>query len=42
MRTKNGQQDVDEQVGATATLEEDTERWQEYGEDDFADIAGAC
>ncbi|KGM92005.1 uncharacterized protein PADG_11792 [Paracoccidioides brasiliensis Pb18] len=37
---ENGQTDVDEQVGATSTLEEDPERRQEDGKDDFADVSG--
>jgi len=32
-------QDVNEEISAAAALEEDTERWQENGEDDFDDIA---
>jgi hypothetical protein len=37
--TKDGQQDVDEEVGATATLEEDTKRREEDGDDDLDDVA---
>ena len=37
--TKDGQQDVDEQVGIAATLEEDTERRKDDGDDDLADVA---
>lgn len=37
--TKDGQQDVDEEIGAAATLKEDTERWEDDGENDLADIA---
>lgn len=37
--TKNGEQDVDEKVGATATLKEDTERREDDGKDDLADVA---
>lgn len=37
--TQNGEQDVDEQVGAATTLKEDTQRWQEDGKDDLADVA---
>lgn len=37
--TEDGQEDVDEQVGVAAALEEDTERREENGQDDFADIA---
>lgn len=38
--TQDGEEDVDEEIGAAATLEEDTERWEEDGEDDLADVAG--
>jgi hypothetical protein len=37
--TKDGEQDVDEQVAAATALKEDTERWQEDGDDDLADVA---
>jgi hypothetical protein len=37
--TKDGQQDVDEKVGATATLKEDTKRREEDGDDDLDDVA---
>lgn len=37
--TQNRQADVDEQVRIAATLQEDTERREDDGEDDFADIA---
>lgn len=37
--TENGQEQVDEEVGAAATLEEDSERWEEDGEDDLDDVA---
>lgn len=37
--TKNGEQDVDKQVGTAASLEEDAERRQHDGKDDLADIA---
>ena len=40
--TEDGQQDVDEEVGVAAALEEDTKRGQDDGEDDLADIAGGC
>ena len=33
------EQDVDEQVRAASALEEDTERWEDDGEDDLDDIA---
>jgi len=32
------EQDVDEEICAATTLEEDSERWEEDGEDDFDDI----
>ena len=38
--TKDGQQDVDEQVSIAAALEENTQRREDDGEDDLADIAG--
>jgi len=38
--SKNGQQNVDEQVGTAATLKEDSERWEDDGKDDLADVAG--
>lgn len=37
--TKDGQQDVDEEISSAATLKEDTERWEDDGENDLADIA---
>ena len=37
--TQDREQDVDEQVRAAAAFEEDTERWQDDGEDDFEDVA---
>ena len=37
--TQYGEQDVDEQVGTASALEEDTQRWQEDGKDDLADVA---
>ena len=36
--TQNCQTDVDEQVGIAASLEEDTEGWEDDGEDDLADV----
>jgi len=36
---QDGEQDVDQQVGAAAALEEDTERRQDDGKDDLADVA---
>jgi hypothetical protein len=38
--TKDGQQDVDEEVGTTTALEEDTKRREEDGDDDLDDVAG--
>ena len=38
--TEDGQEDVDEQVGAAATLKEDAERGQDDGDDDLDDVAG--
>ena len=37
--TEDGKQDVDEEIGAAATLKEDTERREDDGEDDLDDIA---
>ena len=37
--TKNRQQDVDEEIGIAAALQEDTKRWQDDGEDDLDDVA---
>ena len=37
--TEDGQEDVDKQVGAAATLEEDAERGQDDGDDDLDDVA---
>lgn len=37
--TQDGQQNVDEEVGITTSLEEDTERWEDDGKNDLADIA---
>jgi hypothetical protein len=37
--TQDGEQDVDEQIGTASALEEDTQRWQENGKDDLADVA---
>lgn len=36
---KNGQQDVDQEIGTTTTLEEDTHWWEDDGKNDLADIA---
>lgn len=37
--TKNGQGNVDEQIDAAATLEEDTDGREDDGEDDLANVA---
>lgn len=37
--TQDGEQDVDEQISTAAALEKHTQRWQEDGKDDLADIA---
>lgn len=36
--TQDCQEDIDQQVGSTTTLQEDTKRWEEDGNDDLADI----
>jgi hypothetical protein len=36
--TKDGQQDVDEEISIAAALQEDTERRKEDGKDDLADV----
>lgn len=33
-----GEKDVDQEVGIAATFEEDAQRWQDDGEDDFANV----
>lgn len=38
--TEDGQEDVDEEVSAATTLEEDSDGWDEDGEDDLDDVAG--
>ena len=38
--TQDREEDVDQQVGATATFEEHSKRWEEDGEDDLDDITG--
>lgn len=38
--TQDGEEDVDEEVGVAATLEEDTERGNEDGEGDLAEVGG--
>ncbi len=37
--TQNREQNVDEQVCAATTFEEDTKRWEDDGEDDLDDVA---
>lgn len=37
--TQDGQQDVDEEISIASSLEEDTERREDDGKDDLADIA---
>lgn len=37
--TKNGQKNIDEEVGAAAALEENANRREDDGEDDFANVA---
>jgi hypothetical protein len=36
---KDGQQDVYQKICTATTLEEDTERWEDDGKDDLADVA---
>lgn len=36
--TEDCKENVDQEVGVATTLEEDTDRWEKDGEDDFADI----
>jgi hypothetical protein len=36
--TEDGKQDVDQKITAAATLEEDTQRWEDDGKDDLADV----
>ena len=40
LTTKDGQEQVDEEVGAAATLKEDSERREHDGADDLDDVAG--
>lgn len=40
LTTKDGQEQVDEEVGAAATLKEDSERREHNGTDDLDDVAG--
>jgi len=39
--TQNGEEDVDEEVGTTATLEEDTHGREDDGKEDLADVASS-
>lgn len=39
--TQDGQQDVDEEVGIAATLQEDAQGREDDGEDDLDDVAGS-
>lgn len=36
--SENGQTDVDQEVSTTSALQEDTQRRQDDGEDDLADV----
>jgi galactokinase len=40
LTTKDGQEQVDEEVSAATTLKEDTERREHDGADDLDDVAG--
>lgn len=42
LTTEDGQEDVDEEVSAAATLKEDTERREHDGANDLDDVAGGC
>lgn len=37
--TQDGQADVDQEVRATSALQEDTQRGQDEGQDDLADVS---
>lgn len=37
--TENSEEDIDEEISSTASLEEDTDGRKDNGEEDFADIA---
>lgn len=39
--TQDCEQNVDQEISAAATLEEDSDGWQDDGEDDFDDVAVA-
>lgn len=38
--TEDGEENVDEKISTTSTLEEDSERREDDGNDDLADVAG--
>lgn len=38
--SENCEEDVDPEVSDTTSLKEDTERWEDDGEDDLADVGG--
>lgn len=38
--TQDGEEDVDEEIGTASTLEENSERREDDGNDDLADVAG--
>ena len=38
---QDGEEDVDQEIGSAAALEEDAERGQDDGDDDLADVAVA-
>lgn len=38
--TQYREEDVDQQIRATAPLEENAERWEDDGEDDLANVTG--
>ena len=42
LTTKDGQEQVDEEVGAAATLEEDSEGREHDGADDLDDVGNVC
>jgi hypothetical protein len=37
--TQDGEQDVDQEISSAAALQEDTQRWEDDGKNDFADVA---
>jgi hypothetical protein len=38
--TEDGEQDVDEEISVASPLEEDTQRREDNGNNDFADVTG--